>query len=46
MQCWCRKNDERCTRKEAAIDSIDYFGRCQSRKSQVLDYFCIFFWVD
>jgi hypothetical protein len=32
MQCWCRKNDQRCTRKEALIDSIDYFGRCQSKK--------------
>ncbi len=31
MQCWCRKNDERCTRKAAVTDSIDYFGRCQSK---------------
>ncbi|CAF0760229.1 unnamed protein product [Adineta steineri] len=30
MQCWCRKNDEKCTRKEALTDSIDYFGRCQN----------------
>jgi hypothetical protein len=32
MQCWCRKNDERCTRKESVADTIDYFGRCQSKK--------------
>ncbi|CAF5083686.1 unnamed protein product, partial [Rotaria magnacalcarata] len=30
MQCWCRRNDERCTRQEAISDSIDYFGRCQN----------------
>ncbi|CAM2703750.1 unnamed protein product [Rotaria socialis] len=30
MQCWCRRNDERCTRQEAVSDSIDYFGRCQN----------------
>ncbi|CAF2932732.1 unnamed protein product [Rotaria sp. Silwood2] len=30
MQCWCRRNDERCTRREALTDSIDYFGRCQN----------------
>jgi len=29
MQCWCRKNDEQCTRKESLTDTIDYFGRCQ-----------------
>jgi hypothetical protein len=32
MQCWCEKKDERCTRKEAVTDSIDYFGQCQSKK--------------
>ena len=31
MQCWCRKNDERCTRKESDQDTIDYFGQCQSK---------------
>ena len=31
MQCWCRKNDEHCTRKQATTDSIDYFGQCQSK---------------
>jgi hypothetical protein len=31
MQCWCRKGDERCSRREAVTDSIDYFGRCQSK---------------
>ncbi|CAF3349560.1 unnamed protein product [Rotaria socialis] len=30
MQCWCRKNDQRCTRKEALTDIIDYFGQCQN----------------
>ncbi|CAF2780459.1 unnamed protein product [Rotaria sp. Silwood2] len=29
MQCWCRKNDEQCTRKEAVTDAVDYFGQCQ-----------------
>ncbi|CAF0828494.1 unnamed protein product [Rotaria sp. Silwood1] len=29
MQCWCRKNDEHCTRKESVTDAIDYFGQCQ-----------------
>ena len=32
MQCWCGKTDERCTRKEASTDAIDYFGRCQSKR--------------
>jgi len=36
MQCWCRKNDERCTRKESSTDTIDYFGQCQSKKIFVL----------
>jgi len=39
MQCWCRKNDERCTRKEALIDTIDYFGRCQSNKKNNFESF-------
>jgi hypothetical protein len=45
MQCWCRKNDQRCTRKEALIDSIDYFGRCQSKKKKLKQnfYFDILF---
>lgn len=43
MQCWCRKNDERCTRKEALADVIDYFGRCQSKKSKKNSNVLIFF---
>jgi hypothetical protein len=42
MQCWCRKNDERCTRRESLTDTIDYFGRCQSklqRQKCFLSYF-------
>jgi hypothetical protein len=38
MQCWCRKNDERCTRQEVLKDSIDYFGRCQSKKKEDFNF--------
>ena len=50
MQCWCQKKDERCTRTEALLDTIDYFGRCQSKTKicflGIYIFCCFFFRID
>ena len=38
-KCWCSKDDNKCTQKNAIKDTIEYFGKCQGKKIDLAFFF-------